>query len=925
MKLQVKRSNVLESGAAKEPSAAQMEYGELAVNYNNGDPAIFVKDNTNNIIRIAGKGNVNSGDTPSGPIPPSTGNKIGDIFFDTTLNSLVYWDGSEWVEIGGEENSAKIYVGTLTEIDTNVPVNERTNGYLWWNTEDGTLYVWYEDPNTSQWVIAVPAVGGGDGDANVTISDNAPSTSNSNPCDLWWSSLYGRLYIYYEDGNSAQWVAATPASAFKDPTATNTLDFPVGPSVDDTYTGPNDIVYVWDGEKWDANADSSDLKYTYPGGEEQTVQERLEQYVSVKDFGAVGDGVADDTVAIQAAVSSGESLLLPQGTYKITSTINAVDLRLTGNDAVIIGFNGPGFSVTNSVCISGHLTFQGFEDSTDREGQVTNYTTSAIYFPVGSTIKYIQIDRGVIFYQCRCGIRSGSDTSDLAVDVTSSVAGPSWIYSSAEECVNPIHLHCVYSDLEIAHGFYKKIHGSGRLVAAISCVMDGQEFDDPIYDLLGNVICHDINIDTVVNRNLTSDSGNNNVECSGIRIMGNSVQFHNIIGKDVTGVQLDCEFIYCKGKYTVVNGITAVNCGTTEGTICIKGLDPRATSGTSVPGGYASIDDVRIIFDRYTYNNNGTDVDLGCTGIAINVPYQVTVGDNVTITGCNKEAVIMNGQDSDNSKFSGTFKIYNQNGADKGVYIKGGFSSCKVQAIISDPLNITGNYAGIRVAEQVTPRGTKASYDFSGSNLKIRTSSNGNYNFLYLSQSDIDLEYVKIENVLININIPSGTPTVSLLRVEQSSGGGGTGSWDELILNNITFIEPLPVGTQIIQRNANVQFARLEADFTFGIQTQTGTRVYPLSFALLPETISNVDVTCIGFKTDGTQARNKRFGGVYTNVGGNATLMANTDYTLVDQNGGTSSVNPNIQPTSNLVRVGVIGDSFNWSIRALINSTTYTP
>ena len=56
MKIQLKRSNVLDGSTAKEPTAAQMEYGELAVNYNNGDPVIFMKDSTDQIIRIAGAG-----------------------------------------------------------------------------------------------------------------------------------------------------------------------------------------------------------------------------------------------------------------------------------------------------------------------------------------------------------------------------------------------------------------------------------------------------------------------------------------------------------------------------------------------------------------------------------------------------------------------------------------------------------------------------------------------------------------------------------------------------------------------------------------------------------------------------------------------------------------------------------------------------
>jgi hypothetical protein len=52
LKIQLKRSNVLEGGVAKTPTAGQMEFGELAVNYSSLDPVIFIKDSDNNIIRI---------------------------------------------------------------------------------------------------------------------------------------------------------------------------------------------------------------------------------------------------------------------------------------------------------------------------------------------------------------------------------------------------------------------------------------------------------------------------------------------------------------------------------------------------------------------------------------------------------------------------------------------------------------------------------------------------------------------------------------------------------------------------------------------------------------------------------------------------------------------------------------------------------
>jgi hypothetical protein len=68
-------------------------------------------------------------------------------------------------------------------------------------------------------------------------------------------------------------------------------------------------------------ADANNVTYS-PNGSgavQTTVQTKLRESVSVKDFGAVGDGVTDDTAAIQAALDVGGKVILPEGTYKVTS------------------------------------------------------------------------------------------------------------------------------------------------------------------------------------------------------------------------------------------------------------------------------------------------------------------------------------------------------------------------------------------------------------------------------------------------------------------------------------------------------------------------------------------------------------------------------------------------------------------------------
>jgi hypothetical protein len=129
------------------------------------------------------------------------------------------------------------------------------------------------------------------------------------------------------DGNASTWEI---------PAATEISNVPAGSiSSTDVQAAINEL----DTEKQNINYTPSGT-----GAAVRTVESKLGEFVSVKDFGAVGDGITDDTVAIQNALDSGANVIvLTGGTagFVVDSALNVPDyVSLKGDYSYIDPRNG---------------------------------------------------------------------------------------------------------------------------------------------------------------------------------------------------------------------------------------------------------------------------------------------------------------------------------------------------------------------------------------------------------------------------------------------------------------------------------------------------------------------------------------------------------------------------------------------------------
>ena len=308
IKLRLKHSSV----ANKAPLPTDLVEGELALNTNSTSPAAYIKDSTGTVVKLAGAGSVSTPDatttvkgitqladaaalaagttgrvvdaaqlktaqaaqagSATAPAAPTT----GQVWINNSVTPAVtnVWNGTTWIPQAGATISS-----------ATAPAAPAT-GQVWINTSvtPNVTSIW----DGAAWVAAKP-----DGAAVAAIANDAKYATKA---ELATENLWDKAGTTLSPATAGDLVAAAAL-----PTATEIAAGIVElATAAETTTGTDATRAVHPAGL------KSALTFTQDGtgAKPRSYDSKFKDTVSVKDFGAVGDGVADDTAAIRAAINS---------------------------------------------------------------------------------------------------------------------------------------------------------------------------------------------------------------------------------------------------------------------------------------------------------------------------------------------------------------------------------------------------------------------------------------------------------------------------------------------------------------------------------------------------------------------------------------------------------------------------------------------
>jgi len=198
--------------------------------------------------------------------------------------------------------------------------------------------------------------------ASTTATNSTLTVLSNASCVVYIANTLGAATLYSDNG-------VTPLANPFLSSATGRIDFYAANGRYDVVVSKTGYltVTISDIELDDLLAPSGSNSVGYlpagAGAVATTVQTKLRESVSVLDFGAVGDGVTDDTAAINLAIVAGTNVFFPAGTYLINTSIlvtgkNNVSLQGAGMNVSIIKcaaattFSVPPLDITSSSNVS---------------------------------------------------------------------------------------------------------------------------------------------------------------------------------------------------------------------------------------------------------------------------------------------------------------------------------------------------------------------------------------------------------------------------------------------------------------------------------------------------------------------------------------------------------------------------------------------
>jgi hypothetical protein len=119
-------------------------------------------------------------------------------------------------------------------------------GDLWYDTTTLRLYVYYNDGSSSQWVKANPS-----GSSGALVQETAPSNPGSG--NLWFDPSSLETYVYYNDGDSNQWVQTNPSGSASGTTVYSSIDDLPLSEVEtgaQAFVSSTNRLYLWNGTGW---------------------------------------------------------------------------------------------------------------------------------------------------------------------------------------------------------------------------------------------------------------------------------------------------------------------------------------------------------------------------------------------------------------------------------------------------------------------------------------------------------------------------------------------------------------------------------------------------------------------------------------------------------------------------------------------------